>query len=122
MGWGCSLINPKVLSLKNHGFCFLFSVYILIIRLHFLIINEITSFFKIHDYWTCLNTYSIPTKGKRKEQKVYDFHCNICNRDFQNCTNASSHVKSCKERFQQLKKVQSYTIMNAFDIEDPNIY
>ena len=75
----------------------------------------------MHDSWTRLETYTIPNKGKRKGMKVYDFHCNICNRDFQNCTNAAAHVKSCKERFSNFRRVQSFTIMNAFGIEEDQI-
>lgn len=76
----------------------------------------------MHGTWTRLETCTIAKKGKRKGQKVYDYHCNICNRDFQNCTNAAAHVKSCQDRLSQLKKVQSYTIMNAFGIEESNIH
>ena len=66
------------------------------------------------ELWTRLNSYSIPTKGKRKGKKVFDFHCNICNRDYHNCTNAAAHVKSCQERFSNLKKVHCCNILEAF--------
>lgn len=66
------------------------------------------------ELWTRLNSYSIPNKGKRKGKKVFDFHCNICNRDYHNCTNAAAHVKSCQERFSNLKKVHCCNILEAF--------
>lgn len=65
---------------------------------------------------TCmrLDSYIIPAKGKRKGKKVYNFHCNICDRNCHNCRNAAAHVKSGQDRVNNLKKVQCCNILNTF--------
>ena len=72
-----------------------------------------------------LDSYIIPAKGKRKGKKVYNFHCNICDRNCHICRNAAAHIKSGQEKVNNLKKVQFCNVLNTFcqvDLQKDDLY